>query len=132
MRERHSLPGRVELGPACHAMDVKHHGLARQGSDLRPFQREWRLDLSPDAEVPTGQLRVLRRAPKVEDRELLGQDLAGWDALDDLRVGRFLLPGQHGSKRAWTDLPRQGAAWLLSPRPSALPGRAGRGRPEGG
>src|SRR5205823_5913370 len=56
--------------------------------------------------------------PKVEDRELLGQHLPGRDALDDLRVGRFLLPGQHGSKPAWTDLPRQGASQPLSRGPA--------------
>ena len=71
VRERDTLPGRVELRPSSHAVNIERHGRPRQGAHLRPLQRERRLDLSPHAEVPAREVRIFGV------RTDFGQDLPG-------------------------------------------------------
>ena len=83
--DRHAFPGGVELRPARDAVDVRLDGLARQVPELAPGQREWRIHLAPDLEVPVGEVGV-RHGPVVEDREFVGLVLARRDALGDGRI----------------------------------------------
>ena len=77
--DRDALPGRVELRPARHAVDVRGDRRAGQRQELVPGERERRPDQPVDAEVPRGQVGR-GDAAVVEDRELLGQVLTRWDA----------------------------------------------------
>src|SRR3954447_457344 len=78
--DRNSLPVRVELCPAGHAMDVRVDGLAGQRLELVPAEGERVVDLAVDLEVPGREVGPRDRAV-VEDRELVGLVLAGWNSV---------------------------------------------------
>jgi len=96
--DRDTLPLGVELRPSGHAVDVGVEGSARKVPELVPGETERAVDLAPDAERP--RLEVHRRdRAVVEDRELLGQVLAGRQPLRDRRIHRLRAeqPIEHGS-----------------------------------
>ena len=80
-----ALPGRVEFRPPRDAVDVRPDGLAGEGLELLPGQRERRVDLTPDPEIPARQVRV-RHGSVVQDRELVRLVLARWQAGDNGRI----------------------------------------------
>ncbi len=98
----HALPGRVELAPAGHAVDVGGDGLAGQGLELVPGEGERRVDLAPDPEVPGGQVGVRHRAV-MQDRELVGPVLARRDAAGERRILVAIAEEtfEHREPRAW-------------------------------
>src|SRR5215208_2392942 len=83
--DRDALPVGVELRPPRDAMDVGVDGLARQRLELLPGQRERRVDLPPDAEIPRREVDHRYRAV-VKDRELVGLVLTGRNPRRDLGI----------------------------------------------
>ena len=72
-----ALEGRVEPAPARDAVDVLRHLDPRQLAQLLPGQRQRRVDLAGDREVPAREVgRVLGDRAGVKHRPLLGQVLA--------------------------------------------------------
>ena len=84
--DRDAFPVGVQLRPAGHAVDVGRHLLARQGLELVPGEAQRAVHLAMDAEVPRRQVH-LGHGAVVEDRELLGQVLAGGHAVGHRGVG---------------------------------------------
>jgi hypothetical protein len=80
--DRDAFPGRIELRPARHAMDVRMDLLAWEVFELLPGEREGRIDLAPHLEVPRRQIDPRHRAV-VEHGELLRPVLAGRDPFGD-------------------------------------------------
>ncbi len=86
-----ALEGHVEAAPARDAVDVLGVGRPRERVQLVPREPDRVLDLSRDDEVPGREVGARDRAG-VQDRPLLGQVLAWWQArrvvarLDDLSL----------------------------------------------
>ena len=58
----HSSEARVESAPARDAVDVDGDVAARELLELLPRERQGRLDLTEDAEVPRREIRARHRA----------------------------------------------------------------------
>src|SRR6266540_4984137 len=74
----HALPHRVELRPLRDAMDVVGDALARQRAELVPSP-DHRLTAAANRERPLFERRA-RCRPRRQDREVIHQVLARWDA----------------------------------------------------